>query len=72
MTELPQVPRQRCIYLQSKAMAIHGEGFADDPEYQEGSGHFWCIETGRGLGPDNGTVGMKDCCDPDRECYREF
>ena len=36
MTELPQVPSPRCIHLYSKAMAVHGEGFEDDPDFQAG------------------------------------
>ena len=51
MTELPQVPR--CIHLQSKAMAVHGEDFANDPDYQDGMSSCWCVQTARTLGPDD-------------------
>jgi hypothetical protein len=71
MTELPQVP-PRCIHLQSKAMAVHGEGFENDPDYQDGLADFWCVQTARGLGPDDGAVGPKPCSDPDRGCYQEY
>jgi hypothetical protein len=71
MTELPQLP-PRCIHLQSKAMAVHGEEFENDPDYQDGLGDFWCVQTARSIGPDNGTVGLKACRDPDRECYQEY
>ena len=39
MSELPQVqvPPPRCIHLHGKSMAVYGEGFEDDPDYQEGS-----------------------------------
>ena len=37
MSELPQVP-PRCIHLHGKAMAVYGEGFEDDPDYQEADG----------------------------------
>lgn len=67
--ELPQI---RCIHLQGKAMAVHGEAFADDPDYQDGLSDLWCVQTGRGLGPDNGGVGLKPCSDPDRDCFREY
>ncbi|HJZ89966.1 MAG TPA: hypothetical protein VKE40_03785 [Gemmataceae bacterium] len=71
MTELPQVP-PRCIHLQSKSMAVHGERFEDDPDYQDGLADFWCVQTARGLGPDDGAVGLKPCSDPDRGCYQEY
>ena len=70
--ELPQLPGPRCIHLQSKAMAVHGEGFEGDADYQDGLSDFWCATTARGLGPDNGDVGVKACCDRDRDCYQEY
>ena len=73
MAELPQSPEKpvRCIHLQSNAMAVHGEGFADGGgEY--GSGLCWCNQTGRPLGPDYGTVGVKACGDPRRDCHQEY
>jgi hypothetical protein len=70
MTELPQLPQPRCIHLQSKSMAVHGEGFEDNPD--SSGGHFWCVQTARPLGPDGDAVGMKECCDPERGCYQEY
>jgi hypothetical protein len=69
--ELPQVPPLRCIHLQSKAMAVYGEGYESDPDYQDGMSNFWCLRTGRPLGPDDGEVGMMPCSEADRECYQE-
>jgi hypothetical protein len=70
--ELPQVRPPRCIYLSSKAMAVHGEAFEEDPDYQAGLSPFWCNQTARALGPDNTEVGMDECCNPARDCYREY
>ena len=70
--ELDQVPPPRCIHLQSKAMAVHGEGFENDSDYQDGMTDFWCIMSGRAIGPDNDVVGMKACSNPDRGCYEEY
>lgn len=72
--ELPQVPdpTPRCIHLQSKAMAVHGEGFENDADYQGGTTDFTCVKTGRSLGPDDEAVGMSRCCDANRECYEEY
>jgi hypothetical protein len=71
MTELPQIPAPRCIHLQSKAMAVHGEGFANDADFQDGLTDFWCLKSARALGPDNGEVGLRACSDPERGCYDE-
>lgn len=70
--ELPQIPPPRCIHLQSKAMAVYGEGFESDPDFQDGTSTFWCVQTARGLGPDSGEVGLRPCSDPDRGCYEEY
>jgi len=72
VSELPQVPPPRCIHLQSKAMAVHGEGFEGDPDYQDGLSDFWCVLTARALGPDGDAVGVKACCDRERTCYQEY
>ena len=69
--ELPQVPAPRCTHLQSKAMVVHGEGYEDDPDYQDEMSNFWCMQTGRPLGPDDGEVGMTPCSDPERGCYQD-
>ena len=42
--ELPQVPAPRCIHLQSKAMAVHGEDFLQNTsEERDGVGNCWCV-----------------------------
>ena len=72
--ELPQVPNPapRCIHLQSKAMAVHGEEFEGDADYQGGGTDCTCVKTGRSLGPDNAATGVKSCSDPERDCYEEY
>ncbi|MFL5340822.1 MAG: hypothetical protein ACJ8F7_11795 [Gemmataceae bacterium] len=72
MSELPQVKPARCMFLSSKAMAVYGEAFENDPDFQAGLSDVWCVQTSRALGPDNGEVGLAACCDPGRECYREY
>lgn len=72
MSELPQVSSPRCIHLHSKAMAVHGEAFAEDPDYQAGLSDFWCLQTARPLGPDDEEVSDADCCDPGRACYEPY
>lgn len=72
--ELPQVGvgLPRCIHLQSKAMAVYGEGFAADPDFQNDVTDFTCLKTGRALGPDNGPVNFPQCCNAERACYEEY
>jgi hypothetical protein len=53
-------------------MAVHGEGFEGDPDYQDGLSDFWCVLTARALGPDGDAVGVKACCDRERTCYQEY
>lgn len=73
MSELPQVPQPpRCIHLQSKSMAVYGEGFESDPDFEAGLADCWCVQTGRGLGPDGDAVGLTACRDPDRGCHQEY
>jgi len=67
--ELHQI---RCIHLQSKSMSVHGEGFEGDADYQDGMGDFWCVLSGRSLGPDDGAVGLRACSDPERGCHQEY
>jgi hypothetical protein len=71
MTELPQVP-PRCIHLHGKALAVYGEGFEDDPDYQADLTDFWCVRTARPLGPDGREASPRDCRDPGRDCYQEY
>jgi hypothetical protein len=70
--ELEQVPPPRCIHLQGKAMAVYGESFENDPDYQDGLSDLGCIMSGRSIGPDYGEVNLKACSDPERECYHEY
>jgi hypothetical protein len=53
-------------------MAVHGEGSANDPNYQDGFTNFWCIKSARAIGPDNGEVSLKSCSNPERDCYEEY
>jgi hypothetical protein len=53
-------------------MAVYGEGFESDPDFEAGLADFWCVQTGRGLGPDGDPVGLKSCCDSNRGCHQEY
>jgi hypothetical protein len=60
------------MHLQCKSMVVYGEGFEDDPDYQAGLTDFWCQQTAKALGPDDGDVSMDVCRDPKRTCYQEY
>jgi hypothetical protein len=53
-------------------MAVFGEDFENDPDYQAGMTDFTCLRTMKGLGPDNGDVCMEACTDKERSCFQEF
>ena len=72
MTELPQLPAQRCKFLHCKSMMVYGEDFASDPDYQAGMTDFWCLQSSKNVGPDDDQVNMEECSQPGRSCYREY
>jgi len=72
VSELPQIPPPRCMNLCSKALMVHGEGYAADADFQAGLDQTWCGLTAKPLGPDDADVGWDTCSDPSRACYREF
>jgi hypothetical protein len=53
-------------------MAVYGEDFQNDPDYEAGLSDCSCVKTSTALGPDQGTVNLKACSDPDRDCYQEY
>lgn len=69
--ELP-LYRPRCRYINSKAMQVYGEDYENDPDFIAGMADFWCDCTGKSIGPDGDGVGIEECKDPERACYREY
>ncbi len=72
MSEESASYRPRCMHLYCKSMAVYGEGFEMDPEYQGGMTEFWCLCTSRGQGPDGDGVSLEECSTPERSCFREY
>jgi len=62
----------RCKNLCCKSMLVFGEDFQSDPDFQAGFTDFWCVQTSKANGPDNGEVSWEACTDPKRECFQEF
>jgi hypothetical protein len=60
------------MYLCCKSMVVFGENFEDDPEYQAGMAHFWCVQTSKGRGPDGNAVSLDVCSNPERACFKEY
>ncbi len=69
--ELP-VYRPRCKSLSCKSMLVCGEDFENDPEYLSGNAEFWCERSATGIGPDGDSVGLEECSDPTRSCFKEY
>jgi hypothetical protein len=72
MPDTPDEPAPRCMNLSCKSMAVYGEAFEMDPEYQEGATDFWCVCTSKSHGPDGGEVSLPACRNRERPCYREY
>lgn len=72
MAELPLSYQPRCMHLCCKSMAVYGESFADDPDFQAGLTDFWCQRTMKGRGPDDGDVSWESCTQTGRPCFQEF
>jgi hypothetical protein len=64
--------RPRCIYLCCKSMMVFGENFEQDPDYQSGMTEFWCTQTSKGQGPDDGAASLDLCSNKERTCFCEF
>jgi hypothetical protein len=64
--------RPRCMHFYCKAMAVYGEAFASDPDYQAGLTDSWCMRTQKPCGPDRDDVSLDLCSDPQRSCFQEY
>lgn len=62
----------RCIHLCCKAMLVYGEDFESDPEYQGELTDFWCVQTGKGDGPDGERASLLMCSNSERTCYAGY
>ena len=64
--------RPRCKNLSCKSMMVYGEDFENDPEFQAGMVEFWCVKTFQSQGPDDGSLSLDLCSNPERTCFQEF
>jgi hypothetical protein len=53
-------------------MAVYGEAFATDPDFQADLTDFWCLCTQKPCGPDQNDVSLDLCSDPQRGCFQEY
>ena len=72
MSDAPTPYQPRCIFLTCKAMAVFGENFEMDPDYQAGITDFTCTQTCRGVGPDGDEVSLELCSNAERPCFQAF
>ncbi len=63
--------RVRCIHLSCKSMAVYGEDFEKDPEYQQGMVDFVCLCTQKSYGPDGASATLEDCREQGRGCFQD-
>jgi hypothetical protein len=64
--------KPRCMFLTCKSMQVWGEDFENDPEFQAGMVEFWCTQTMKAKGPDDGHASLDMCSNPERSCFREY
>ena len=64
--------RVRCMHLFCKSMAVFGEDFEQDPEYQQGMVDFTCLCTQKCYGPDGAVASLEECCKKERSCFQEL
>lgn len=57
-----------CRFLRSRAMYVFDDTVDEDHAENEATS-FWCCQTMKGFGPDDGIVGRLDCRLADRPCY---
>jgi hypothetical protein len=72
MSDTPPPYRPRCMFLTCKSMAVYGEDFQNDPEFQAGMVEFQCLKTFRNLGPDGEELSLDLCSNPERGCFQEY
>lgn len=67
---LPVVPTSvPCRHLRNKGMYVYTDVEEHNPHPDYDNTVFWCLQTMKGCGPDDGFVEREDCCDPTRPCY---
>jgi hypothetical protein len=64
-----QQPVSPCRHLRSKGMYVFTDGPDDGTEDDYDSTNYWCFETMKTFGPDDGDVGGRECRNSSRSCY---
>jgi hypothetical protein len=65
----PAPPSPPCRYLRNKGMHVYTDGFGEEHEGYDNT-IYWCQQTMKDFGPDDGFVGAHECRDPSRPCYQ--
>ena len=50
-------------------MYVYNDGPAERDEDDDDSTAYWCFQTMKSFGPDDRSVGGRDCRDRSRSCY---
>lgn len=66
--DLTVVHEAPCRHLRSKGMYVYAE-LTKPEEVDDGNTIYWCLQTMKSFGPDDGMVEGHDCRNPGRECY---
>jgi hypothetical protein len=58
-----------CRHLRNKGMYVYTDGQGDDAEDDFDASVYWCFNTMKSFGPDDESVGGRECRNPSRSCY---
>ena len=58
-----------CRHLRSKGMYVYNDASGVEAHGEYDNSIFWCLQTMKSFGPDDGMVGRVDCCNSGRSCY---
>jgi hypothetical protein len=58
-----------CRHIRHAGMYVHSDGSGGDSRDEYRSAMCWCLQTMKGLGPDDDFVSDEDCRNASRSCY---
>jgi hypothetical protein len=67
--EVVQTPASPCLHLRSKGMYVYNDSPEGEPRDDDNNTAYWCFQTMKSFGPDEGSVGGRLCRNGSRSCY---
>jgi hypothetical protein len=67
--DLPIVRETPCRHLRNKGMYVYTDDVSGEAHEDYDNTIYWCLQTMKSFGPDDGMVEGHDCRNPGRSCY---